>query len=116
MEFSTIPDVEDRQMKPQLLENLVYQFLKNKDARTSPRRLSLIVRRLISSGYLFARVSSYFSLYFMTGQFRVFAAVLLTNPEDLNKFIHNPLLVLPLHGSSIYNVSLDRYSCTSNHF
>ena len=65
------------------------------------RWLTLIVRWLISSGYLFAKVSLYFSLYFMTGQFRIVAAVLLTNPEDLNKFIHNPLLVLPLHESPI---------------
>ena len=46
------------------------------------RWLTLIVRRLISSGYLFAKVSSYFSLYFMAGQFRTFVAVLLTNPEE----------------------------------
>ena len=46
------------------------------------RWLTSLVGQLISSGYLFARVSSYFSLYFMTGQFRIFMAVLLTNPEE----------------------------------
>ena len=53
--------------------------------------LSLFVRWLIGSRYLFAKVSLYFSLC-MSGTSQDLSAVLLTNPQDLNKLIHNPLL------------------------
>ena len=59
-------------------------------------RLSLIARRLIRSGYLFTKVSLYFSLC-VWDQSGSFSVVLLTNPEDLNKFIHNPLLFCSVH-------------------
>ena len=59
--------------------------------------LSFVVRQLISSGYLFAKVSLYFLLCVCLGPVRIFYGSVLTNPEDLNKFIHNPLLAHHVH-------------------